>query len=434
MADLDLAQDDPDEYEGRTVRWWGAEYVIGPFVAEGAERIVHQLVNVNSGLSAHLIKVLKDQESAPEPTLKMLAAYKVLREQGLPVVEDVELVNAHGGWFELDEAATLEADPYHVLMTKVRMAYEEGDLAVVTETCQEILVSSPQHTDALQFTARVRAEQGDLEGAIELGMNILAIEPNVRPYRFTLMEWSARAGLLDLFEGLFAEFKQKWPGEVRADDLAAEVALARGRPEAAQGFSLGNSAELRERVAAETAAAKKASAFLSKAAAALQRDKHDKVINYLSQAYAVYPKNPIVAINYGLALLRSADWEGSYGVLGSAIAVAPGPLRSSVLAAMAVCSLRMGNHERAAQMLEDAASMGAAPDGSLGYWDLPAVPIWVDDDQELRPRETAMVSTIDAIVAGLQDSLTPIPPALLALKDLYERGPDSDRDASGRPG
>ena len=35
MRELDLAEDDPDDYEGRLVRWYGAEYVIGPFVGEG---------------------------------------------------------------------------------------------------------------------------------------------------------------------------------------------------------------------------------------------------------------------------------------------------------------------------------------------------------------------------------------------------------------
>jgi len=60
MRELDLAEDDPDEYEGRLVRWCGAEYVIGPFVDEGGERIVHELINVRSRLSLHFIKVLKD--------------------------------------------------------------------------------------------------------------------------------------------------------------------------------------------------------------------------------------------------------------------------------------------------------------------------------------------------------------------------------------
>lgn len=424
MRELNIAEDDPDEYEGRVVRWWGAEYIIGPFVAEGAERIIHQLINVHSSLSAHFIKVLKDQESAPEPTLRMIAGYKTAREWGLSVVQDPELVHAHGGWFEIDEAATLEADPHHALMAEVRLANDKGDLSTVAQKCQEILGLSPQHTDALQFSAIVLARQGDLTGAIELGRKIVTIEPNIRPYRFTLMEWVANTGAFELFGALLGELKEKWPGERRIDDLAAEVALARGRPEDAQELYLKDSTELKRRVTTEATALARAKTFLPRAIEALKAGRSDETLRYLASAYAEYSKNPVIAINYGLALLRLEDWQRSYDVLESVISAAPRPLRDGALAAMAVCSVHLGNHERAAQMLEYAASVVTAPDESISYWDLPAVPIWVDDDQELLSRDITMVSTINDIIQYLNRSASPIPSALLTLKDLYENNPE----------
>lgn len=88
MTDLNLLEDDPDEYEGRIVRCGGAEYIIGRWVATGAERIVHNLVNRRSGLSAHLIKILRDQANAPGDSRAMVERLNFLRASGVPVTEN----------------------------------------------------------------------------------------------------------------------------------------------------------------------------------------------------------------------------------------------------------------------------------------------------------------------------------------------------------
>jgi len=421
MRELDLAEDDPDEYEGRLVRWCGAEYVIGPFVDEGGERIVHELINVRSRLSLHFIKVLKDQESAPAPSLRLLESYRKLRDVGIPVAEDPELVHAHGGWFELDEAATLESDPHHALIEQVRWAYDRGDLGTAEGNSQQLLALAPDHTKALQYLALVLAQRGDLAGAITVGQKILSVEPNLRPYRFNLMEWAARLGLFESFGKMLAELKNKWPGERRADALAAEVALARGRPEQAEDLYLGESGDLRRRVTAEAAAATRAEASLARAVEALTADRHDEVLQHCAAAYTEYPKSPVVAVNYGLALLRSGDWRHGYEVLSSVVSAAPPLFKGDALAAIAVCLAHLGDYTRAAGLLEHAASTMASPDGSIADADLPTVPVWVTYDQELQPRDNPIGPVIDEIIGHLQGWGESVPSSLLTLRHRYQR-------------
>ena len=63
---LNLEEDDPEEYEGRLVRLDGVDYKIGPWIGEGAECIVHSLVNQRSQLALHLVRFIKDAGRADE--------------------------------------------------------------------------------------------------------------------------------------------------------------------------------------------------------------------------------------------------------------------------------------------------------------------------------------------------------------------------------
>jgi tetratricopeptide (TPR) repeat protein len=396
--------------------------VIGRFVGEGGERIVHELVNARSRLSLHVIKVLKDQESAPAPSRRLLESYRRLRDAGVPVVEDPELVHAHGGWFELDEAATLESDPHHALIEQVRRAYDSGDPGSAEGTSRQLLALAPDHTEALHYLALALAQRGDLAGAITVGRKILSVEPNIRPYRFNLMEWAAGLGLFESFGTMLAELKNKWPGERRADALAAEVALARGRPEQAQDLYLVESSDLRRRVTAEAAAATRAETSLARAAWALAAGRPDEVLRHCAAAYAEYPKSPVVAVNYGLALLRSHDWQHGYEALSSVVSAAPPLFKSDALAAIAVCLAHLGDYARAAALLEHAAATMASPDGSIADADLPTVPVWVTYDRELQPRDNPIGPVIDDIIGHLRDSRKPVPPSLLTLRHRYSTG------------
>ena len=42
MELLDLTNHDPEEYEGKIVIWRQCEYIVGPYIGSGAERITHK--------------------------------------------------------------------------------------------------------------------------------------------------------------------------------------------------------------------------------------------------------------------------------------------------------------------------------------------------------------------------------------------------------
>jgi hypothetical protein len=127
------------------------------------------------------------------------------------------------------------------------------------------------------------------------------------------------------------------------------------------------------------------------------------------------PRRPGLAVNYGLALLRSRDWRHGYQVLSSVVSAAPPLFKGDALAAIAVCLAHLGDYTRAAGLLEHAAATMASPDGSIADADLPTVPVWVTYDQELQPRDNPIGPVIDEIIGHLPGSGEPVPSSLLTL-------------------
>src|SRR5947209_6731378 len=108
---LNLAEDDPEEYEGRIVVCDGAEYVIGEWIGEGAERFVHALRNRRAGLDFHFINIMRDQANAVEHSRRNAEALAEARNFGAPTSPEPMLVHGHGGVFELREAASRDPGP-----------------------------------------------------------------------------------------------------------------------------------------------------------------------------------------------------------------------------------------------------------------------------------------------------------------------------------
>src|SRR5262249_59601003 len=135
-----------------------------------------------------------DQSNPEETWSRMVDGYRQLREMGIPTVHDPELVHAHGGYFELDEAATAEVGATGELMKQAIAQSKQGADDEAEALCNKVLTANPFHTEALSLLAKIDARKGDTGTAISRGIEIVSIEPNIRPYRMNLMIWCAERG------------------------------------------------------------------------------------------------------------------------------------------------------------------------------------------------------------------------------------------------
>ena len=68
MEALDLTRHDPEEYENKVVVWRECEYLVGPYLGSGVERITHMLINRASGLCLHVLKVWRHAKLGYTPS------------------------------------------------------------------------------------------------------------------------------------------------------------------------------------------------------------------------------------------------------------------------------------------------------------------------------------------------------------------------------
>jgi tetratricopeptide (TPR) repeat protein len=416
--DLDLCTDDPEDFEGRRVVIDDVEYRIGPWVGEGGDRIVHQLVNQQSGYSLHLIKVFKDRSGALEKAEKTRNNAALAREAGLNILECL-VFRAHNGVFELEETRIRESDSLHDLMALVQTADDAGNWEECERIGRIILSHNPYHVEAMYVAAVAESRRGNLDRAIELSDSIVYIEPNVRSFRQAQLRWLAQAGLFYSFTRRFHDFKEKWPLDNSSNSLSAKVFLKLGQPTEASELCMdGVDDSLRERVLRESRKWTIAAARLANAEAAVQSQDFTTMTAELAAAYEAYPKSPDVAVNWGITLLRNNDAARAAGVLETIFPTTPLSTRLSAVSAIVAMALTASKeYERAANYAAMAVEAFEG-DGTLSIWDLPLWPVWYRADTLIEERSSKAFVLFEELSTAIDDESTAHAP-LARLVDAY---------------
>ncbi|MFC6085134.1 tetratricopeptide repeat protein [Sphaerisporangium aureirubrum] len=420
---LDLEQDEPEEYEGRHIVVDGAEYVIGPWFAEGGERIVHGLTNVRAGLTLHLLKVLKNQQEGARISRNTAASLSRLRDLGIPTVPEAMLVEGHGGVFELEEAAQEERGPVGQLVASAWEAAGQGRWEQVESLCARVLNANDHHVMAMHLMAMACEARGDLNRAIGYEDAAIAVEPNVRPFREIWMRCMARAGAVHGFLAGFAAFRDKWPVDNRQNAAAVEVHLAMGRPDRAAGLPLRDEErDLSRRIAEENENRGRALTLTAEAYQAFAAERPHQVADLLRAAYRAYPKEVDVAYNWGLELIRQDEPGEAYDVIAPLVQMITPVNRTQCIGTVAFTCALQGGDEQAAGLLALAVD-GLERRGPLQWADLPMWAVWIQRDMVLADRHRA-----SALVRDLLERLSTRAPAQLRrLAAAYETQPSEDR-------
>lgn len=438
MRELDLRQDEVEEYEGRIVRVRGTTYQIGPWLGEGAERVVHRLRNVRSGLTLHLFKVLREGDRAVEAAERGAQVTRAAHDAGLPVPEDSLVVTGHGGVFEMEEQPAPESDELADLEVRAEGTSEASWLMEADERCQKVLAINSDHTQALHLLAHVAYQRGDKDAAMGLRQRALEVEPNVRPYWFGLLTQLAADGMLQSFLNVFYELIERWPREGRMNILAARVLLALGRPDEAGGLDLrpirfrdqsddsaGREDEERiglvRQIKREQKAHSRAVTELVTARKETQAKRDEQAIEALRRAYGHYPNNPGVVLNLAFASLRQEAWSDAYDLFQSVPAVFVSEIYVQYLGSMAFATAGIGDMQRAASLLEEVANNldTVAAGDAIGYWDLPGWVRWWENgivtlEKSNRPAQ---------LVGKVMENIESPPRGLQSLAEIYACGP-----------
>jgi hypothetical protein len=317
MTELDLRTDDPEEFQGRVIRLDGAEYEVGPSLGEGGERFVHELINRRFGRATHVILILRDQENAADISAKAREALQQLRDHGLRdhVIHDHVTVHAHGGVFELREG--VDRTDTEITMSQLLDAerYDEAE-SIATK----ILAAHPDNFLALIVLAQIRGRGDDPYPGLKLALAALRIEPNTRACKVTAMQCAAAAGAFQTFWWQHEDMRVEWPNDHSMDDLAASVHMTMGTPEKATDLKVDQ--EITELVHQELEAKRRAEEVMRTRFTLEDTPEHNtRNREILEQAYRLYPRAPNIAVNYGLALLRTGDGRAAHDVLSQILPV-----------------------------------------------------------------------------------------------------------------
>jgi tetratricopeptide (TPR) repeat protein len=426
---LDIAADDPEEYEGRLVIVGDAEYVIGPCVGQGGERFVHSLVNRRTGLGLHLVKILRHQATAALKADQLGRNLTRLRDMGLPTVDPAQVVHGHGGVFEVEEAAG-DMEPYAEELQRIRTALEAGCWTECEEVSSRILAAAPAHVVALHVLAIARARQGDHGAAVELEYRAVELEPNVRLYWGQLLESAGALGAVHSARDAFAVLRHKWPHDHRWNELGVQLLLMTGRPDEAAALKAPGSADLARQIRKETRDRDRARRHLDAARRASEAGRAERAAKELRAAYGRYPKDVDVAFNHGIALLHGGRYTQAHDVLVGIVQFVPLAWREQCLGTVGFALALDGRDARAATMFELVVAeldrnVTAPADSAKAVdhpvWDLPVWPVWWRGDSVVGARSDRAAVIVAARVRRL-DAQGGAPEPLRRLSRAYRQG------------
>jgi tetratricopeptide (TPR) repeat protein len=345
----------------------------------------------------------------------------MLRDLDVPVVDEALIVHGHGGVFEVQESAGVATGRVADLTREAEEALEAGNLDACASACGELLKLLPDHPYARHLLAETMLRRGEPRQAVQLELQAIAIEPNIRRFHWCYLEALAKLGLLHTFADGFAEVRRKWPTDNRFNPVAVQILLLLGRPEEAATLHLPEAEhELRTRVAREVTDRELARRHLEDAARKVTAGHEELATADLRAAYAAYPTDPEVAYNWGLALLRDGDWNGCIDVAGRVVQTVPRAVNDQVIATVAFACAVGGQDDRAAGLLSLVVDR-LERNGRLVIWDLPTWAVWLGADGVVAERSDRAARVVAELLARLE-ARGRAAPQIRRLHEAYQRG------------
>lgn len=363
MERLSLHVHDPEEYEGKLLVHQGCEYVVGPHLGTGAERVTHKLINRASGLCLHVLKVWRRAELGytPSDIRAKLAAGSDSEfnfAQIVPVSIEIDLPGGKaelqiyvGGAPDAPVAGDAQTDQGDQLL-------KASKFSAACEAYKRALEENPRHTHALLNLASAHAQMKQPGEAYVLAVRARGIEPNYPLYHRACIEYAAAQSLAYTAIEEFRFSKECFPNFFDFDDVGAQLYLTCGFPQEALGCAenciLGKDqkAQLISKCHQAISAKANAKPLIQKAESSLQTSEPAAIAGILERAYAIDPNDPVLAINYGFTLARAGRSWDAMPLLMRGIFHGPPIWTKTCYANAAFCAIDSGKLDQAMLLLE----------------------------------------------------------------------------------
>jgi tetratricopeptide (TPR) repeat protein len=431
MEPLDLTQQGPEEFEGKLLTYNNCDYVVGSYIATGGSKIVHQLLNQLSGLCLHVVKFWRNAEEAATYSRNALATKLVANALGAgELVPDLIEVQAHGGFFELEEYLgpyEAETSRTHGIMQVADGLANRGRFAEAISTYEKVLQIDPSHTVALHNLANAQAQLKDITSAFRSEGRVLEIEPNWRQYQAAYIEYAAGCGRIRAAIDQFEATKAQFAFHNSDDTLGIELYLVSGNPRKARDLLKASLVdpdqrkELQQKVTKELAGKRRAAKFLKQAKESVLSSKPDGLVELLERAYSAYEQDPFTSISLGFALLREGDYQRAKQLLLSKTDVLPLYMFGVCLANAAFAEIRSSNHIEAMKLLKATTEYLIVENNNEEPTDLgtlPGIGIWSDEEGTIEELPDSALALINQAIEQL--SKEEVPNAVRRLAELYK--------------
>jgi tetratricopeptide (TPR) repeat protein len=389
---LDLQRDGPEDFEGRVVVWNDCKYVVGAYVGSGQTKFVHQLVNQQSGVCFHVIKVWRSLRQAKEFAEKD----DPRRFADLEMIVTTYQVFDHGGAFEVQEYLGPYEDPstpHRAVMHEADESLKANNPALALELYERILVSNKYHTTALNNRALALQKMGKMDSAFDSIRLALSIEPNHPPYCRGFLNLGLHLGYLRLCRSQFSGWKQRLYLTGQDHLLGIQIYLASGEPSKArellaEGKKFCKSADFgyaEEAINEALQKKKKADELIAHKVRIgnTSRERDKALVGILRNAVQLYPYDVRNNANLAFTLFRTGAAGDARDILFSLFNVVPSKLVPICLAHAAFCEINLSNVLKAFELLKDAMEVvrSQVTHGlAISPWVVPRPAIWIGND------------------------------------------------------
>jgi len=419
---LDLQRDGPEDFEGRIVVWNDTNYVVGPYVGSGATKFVYELINQQSGLCFHVIKIWRSLEQAKQHVGKL----DMRSLADLDVVAATYQVFAQGGSFDIQPYFGPYEDagsPQRAVMAEADKSAKANDPARALELYDRVLASNEYHTSALNNRAWALQEMGQVTSAFNSVWLAVTIEPNHPPYYRSLLSLGIHLGYLRACRVQFSEWKRRLFLTGKDYSLGIQTYLACGEPSKARDLlTEGKKFCKRTKFSSDEEAIdealdkkKKAEELIANGGrsgnTSLERD--NAMAGVLRNAIQLYPYDVRSHANLAFTLFRTGAAEEARDVVLSLIHVVPVKLIPVCMVHAAFCEIKSSNVAKALAILKDAMDilLSQVTDGSpIDPWAAPRPAIWIGNDWKvLQESPESALEMIDNVIREAESSGLEVP-------------------------
>lgn len=403
---------------------------MGPYVGSGASKFVYELVNQQSGLCFHVIKIWRSLEQAKKQAGKL----DMRSLADLEVVVTTYEVFDYGGAFEIQQYLGPYEDvgsPQRALMAEADKSVKANDPAQAVELYDRVLACNEHHTAALNNRAWALQAMEKTESAFDSIRRALAIEPNHPQYYRSFLTLGIHFGYLRVCRSQFSEWKRRLYLISKDYSLGMQIYLASGEPSTArelltEGKKFCKRADFSSDEQAIDEALekkKKAEKLIAEGGrsgnTSLERD--NALAGLLRNAIQLYPYDVRSHANLAFTLFRTGAAEDARDILFSLLNVAPARLVAVCLAHAAFCEINLSNLSEAFGLIKDAMDivLSQGTDGlAISPWAAPRPAIWIGNDWKLlqeSPENTLEI--VDNVIRVAESARLEVP---IAVRDYRE--------------